>query len=279
MAKRRKKCPFCGAEVNKENLDRHLLKVHSELDEEDYEKKGLKKPIGTASKKKTQGKGKRDSRKRKPKKKNRVSAVLSIIAVIIIVSLVGAVIYINLNQNGEPSGETTNNGNGGGKPIAIVNTTLGTIKIELDTDMAPVSAGNFIDLANSGFYNGVIFHRVVPDFVVQGGGFTTDGNQKNSSLISWENSGHKNLRYSIAMARSGDPNSESDSGTATSQFFINLVDNPNLDSYSYPYVVFGRVIDGFSVVDAIGALPTGTNNGMSDWPDNPPVINSIVIED
>jgi cyclophilin family peptidyl-prolyl cis-trans isomerase len=85
----------------------------------------------------------------------------------------------------------------------------------------------------------------------------------------------KNTKYSIAMARSGDANNVSYSGTATSQFFINLKDNPDLDDYSYPYVVFGRVIEGFSVVDAIAALPTDTNG----WPDDPPVITSIVIQE
>ncbi|UCG71158.1 MAG: peptidylprolyl isomerase [Thermoplasmata archaeon] len=158
-------------------------------------------------------------------------------------------------------------------------TTLGTIKIELDTEKAPNTAGSFIDLANSGFYNGIIFHRVVPDFVIQGGGFTADGNQKSSDQIPWEGTGLQNTRYTIAMARSGNPDSESDSGTATSQFFINTVDNPSLDNYAYPFVVFGRVIEGFSVADAIEALPTGTYNGMEDWPDDPPVITSVVIED
>lgn len=256
--------------------------MHGELEKEDFEKKGLKKPIGTGGKKKTLEGGKRGARKRKHKKKSRAPAVISIITLIIIVSIIGYFIYQNLDQNreldknGEPNGVTPNNGNGGGdKPIAIMTTTLGTIKIELDTDKAPVTAGNFIDLANSGFYDGLIFHRVVVDFVIQGGGFTSDGNHKNAENIPWENTGLQNSRYTIAMARSGDPNSESDSGTATSQFFINTVDNPSLDGYTYPFVVFGRVIEGFSVVDAIEALPTDSN----DWPDDPPVITSIVIED
>jgi peptidyl-prolyl cis-trans isomerase A (cyclophilin A) len=81
------------------------------------------------------------------------------------------------------------------------------------------------------------------------------------------------------MARSGDPDSQSDSGTGSSQFFINHVDNPSLDSYSYPYVVFAKVIEGFNVVDSIASLPTGTHNGMSDWPDDPPVITSVVIQE
>jgi cyclophilin family peptidyl-prolyl cis-trans isomerase len=278
LAKKRKECPFCYAEVNKENFERHLSKVHGSLDEEAFEKKGLKKPTGTKGKKKTKKKVKKGVRKRKPKKKDRVSTAVSLIALIVIVSLVGGVIYIAFIQTDE-DGDGAGNGNDGDKPIAVMTTTMGIIKIELDTDKAPNTAGNFINLANSGFYNGIIFHRVVPGFVVQGGGFTPDGNQKTSNQIPWESTGLQNKRYTISMARSGDPNNQGDSGTATSQFFINTVDNPSLDGYAYPFVVFGRVIDGFSVVDAIEALPTGTYNGIEDWPDDPPVITSVVIED
>jgi hypothetical protein len=157
LAKKRKKCPFCAAEVNKENFDRHLLKVHSDLDEKDFKKKGLKAPIGAASTKKTQKEGKKGSRKRKPKKKDRTSTVVSLVALIIIVSLIGVVIYNNLSQNGGQGGDSSNNGNGGGKPIAVMTTSLGVIKIELDTEKAPNTAQNFMDLANSGFFNGIIF--------------------------------------------------------------------------------------------------------------------------
>jgi cyclophilin family peptidyl-prolyl cis-trans isomerase len=114
--------------------------------------------------------------------------------------------------------------------------------------------------------------------MIQGGGFTSDGNQESASNIPWENTGLVNRKYTISMARSGDPDSQADSGSGSSQFFINTVDNANLDSYSYPYVVFGKVVDGFNVVETIEALSTGTYYGMSDWPDNPPVINNVVIE-
>lgn len=271
-----KKCPFCGAEVNKENLDKHFLKVHGDLDKEDFKREGLKKPVGTAGRKRTQSKGKAGQRKRKPKKKDRVSTAVSVIVLIIIASLVGVLIYQYYGQNGGSNDENTNNGYSGDKPIAVITTTLGTIKIELDTDKAPATAANFIELANSGFYEGIIFHRVIPDFVIQAGGYTSDETRKTADSIPWENTGLLNSKYSISMARSGNASSESDSGTATSQFFINLVDNQeSLDSPSYPYVVFGRVIDGFSVVDAIAGLPTNTN----DWPDDPPIITNIVIED
>jgi cyclophilin family peptidyl-prolyl cis-trans isomerase len=284
LAKKRKKCPFCGADVNKENLERHFLKVHGELSKEDFKKEGLKKPSGTRGKKKPRKVGKRVSKKGAKIYNTKRNAVIAAIVLIIIVSLVGAIIYQNLDQNGEPNGELNeepngeipDNGNGETNlPVAIMTTTLGTIKIELDTEKAPETAGNFIDLTNSGFYNGIIFHRVIAGYVIQGGGFTEDGDQKNAGQIPWENTGLKNTKYSIAMARSGDANNASYSGTATSQFFINLKDNSNLDDYTYPYVVFGRVIEGFSVVDAIATLSTDS----SDWPDDPPVITSVVIEE
>jgi cyclophilin family peptidyl-prolyl cis-trans isomerase len=284
LAKKRKKCPFCYAEVNKENLERHFLKVHGELSKEEFKKHGLKKPSRIGGKKKTQKVGKRASKKGNKLNNNKRNAVITAIVLIIIVSLVGALIYQNLGQNQEtngepneePNGEIPNNGNGETNlPVATMTTTLGTIKIELDTEKAPDTAKNFIDLTNSGFYNGIIFHRVIAGFVIQGGGFTEDGDQKNAGQIPWENTGLKNAKYSIAMARSGDANDVSYSGTATSQFFINLKDNSDLDDYTYPYVVFGRVVEGFSVVDSIAALPTDSN----EWPDNPPVITSVVIED
>lgn len=277
MTKKRKKCPFCGAEVNKENLNKHLLKVHGELDERDFKLKGLKKPAGAGAKK-ARKVGKRESKKGNIISNTRRNAVIAVVVLFIIVALVGALIYQNLDENGEPNNETPNNENGEvNKPIATMTTSLGTIKIELDTEKAPVTAGNFIELANSGFYNGIIFHRVIADFMIQGGGFNSDGTKKDAAQIPWENTGLQNKIYTISMARSGNPDSQSDSGTATSQFFINTVDNPNLDSYTYPYVVFGRVIEGFHELNAIEGLPTGTYNGMDDWPDDPPVITSIVI--
>jgi peptidyl-prolyl cis-trans isomerase B (cyclophilin B) len=278
MAKKTKKCPFCKAEVKKENLDRHLHKVHSDLKKKDFEKKGLKKSVGAPGKKKIQSEGKTGVRKRKPKKKDRVSAVISIISLIIIVSLVGTVIYINFGQNKEPNGENINNGNNGGNPVAVMTTTMGVIKIELYKGIVPDTVGNFIDLAQSGFYNDLIFHRVISGFMIQGGGFTIDGSNKDADSIPWENTDLHNLRYTISMARRGDANNEADSGTASSQFFINLVDNHDLDNYNYRYVVFGGVIEGFEVVNAIGGLPTSTHYGMQDWPDDAPIITSVVIE-
>lgn len=275
MAKKRKECPFCYAEVNKENLNRHLLKVHGDLDEKDFESKGLKKPVGATGEKKPIKEGARISKKGNPFKKSKTSAAIAVVAVIVMISLFGALFYQVLNQDDDSSG----NGGGGVNPIANMTTTLGNIRIVLYKNQAPVTAGNFINLANSGFYNGIIFHRIVPGFVVQGGGFTPDGDQKTSGAIPWEDTGLQNTRYTVAMARSGNPDSKSDSDTATSQFFINTENNPQLDSYTYRFVVFGKVIEGFDVVEAIEALSTGTYNGMEDWPDDPPIITSVVIEE
>jgi cyclophilin family peptidyl-prolyl cis-trans isomerase len=277
MAKDMKECPFCGVEVKKNNFDKHVRKVHADLSAKELEKEGLAKPAKSARKEQREEEKKVEARKRAKRREMRFVAVGIII--IVIISVVGVIVYENMTQGSESGGgTTTNGGGGGGNPVAVMVTTMGTIKIELYEDTAPETAGNFILLAETGFYDGLIFHRVVPGFVIQGGGFEPDGTQRSAAMLPWEDTGHKNNRYTIAMARSGDPNSQADSGSATSQFFINLADNANLDSYDYPYVVFGRVIEGQSVVDAIGALPTGTQHGMGDWPDNPPVINSVTIE-
>lgn len=137
---------------------------------------------------------------------------------------------------------------------ATITTNMGTIKIKLYEDKAPITTANFISLAESGFYDNLTFHRVAKDFVIQGGDPNGDGTGGSGETIPWEDTGLKNIKYSIAMARSGDPDTPEGANTATSQFFINLKDNPSLDSYTYPFVVFGQVISGTEVVDAIGAL-------------------------
>jgi cyclophilin family peptidyl-prolyl cis-trans isomerase len=133
-------------------------------------------------------------------------------------------------------------------------TTLGDFEVELDLDAAPLTAGNFIELAEGGFYDGLTFHRVAKDFVIQGGDPLGTGMGGSNKTVPWENTGLRNTRYTIAMARPGDPNSAEYAGQATSQFFINLGDNPGLDEFAYPFVVFGRVTSGFDVVNSIGAL-------------------------
>ena len=145
-------------------------------------------------------------------------------------------------------------------------TTLGDIVIQLDDAKAPISTANFLNYVDSGHYNGTVFHRVIGNFMIQGGGFTPELSQKptNKAIANeWKN-GLKNTRGSVAMARLG---GKADS--ATSQFFINVVDNDFLDRPQpdgAAYAVFGRVVSGMDVVDKIKAVRTGTVRGMGDVP-------------
>ncbi len=140
------------------------------------------------------------------------------------------------------------------KAVAVVETTLGEFEVLLDTENAPVTAGNFINLSENGFYDGLTFHRVAKDFVIQGGDPLGTGQGGSGRDLPWEDTGLKNEKYTIAMARAGDPNSDEYKNTGSSQFFVNLNDNEGLDEYAYPFAVFGKVVSGFDVVDRIGAL-------------------------
>jgi peptidyl-prolyl cis-trans isomerase A (cyclophilin A) len=143
-------------------------------------------------------------------------------------------------------------------------TTHGDITIELFDKEAPISAENFLKYVDDGFYDGAIFHRIVPGFVIQGGGLDADfGSKKTRAPIKNEaTNGMKNERGALSMARTNDINS------ATSQFFVNLKDNEFLDhkSGSYGYAVFGRVTEGMDVVDKIAAVKTGRRKGYDDAP-------------
>ena len=149
----------------------------------------------------------------------------------------------------------------------LMKTNIGEIKLELYPDKAPVTVENFILYVKSNFFNGLIFHRVIDGFMIQGGGFDENMHQKETQApikIESDN-GLKNTRGTIAMARTNDPNS------ATSQFFINLVDNNFLnfrspDVTGYGYTVFGKVTDGMDVVDKIATVPTGSFGYMQDVP-------------
>lgn len=152
-------------------------------------------------------------------------------------------------------------------PIVLIKTTAGDIKVELDSDKAPISTKNFLDYASEGHYNGTIFHRVIKDFMVQGGGFTKDMKQKpvHSPIKIESDNGLKNTRGTIAMARTNDPNS------ATSQFFINVVDNDFLNFSSkspsgYGYAVFGRVTEGMDIVDKIRKAQTSNKGPYENVP-------------
>ena len=145
------------------------------------------------------------------------------------------------------------------KEIKVVTfeTTMGPIVIELFEEDAPITTKNFLDYANSGFYDGTLFHRVIPGFVIQGGGLEPGMQDKsgNPPIENEANNGQKNLKWSLSMARTNDPNS------ATSQFFINLENNSSLDHTAetpqgWGYAVFGTVIDGFETVEAIASVST-----------------------
>jgi len=161
----------------------------------------------------------------------------------------------------------------------VIQTNMGNIEVELNSEKAPNTAKNFLQYVNSNFYNGTIFHRVIYGFMIQGGGFTKDMEQKKTfDPIAIESSnGLKNDRGTIAMARTGDPNS------ATSQFFINTKDNAPLN-YSAPtmrgygYTVFGKVIKGMDVVDKIEIVKTVSQGYMDDVPANPVIIEKIYVK-
>lgn len=151
-------------------------------------------------------------------------------------------------------------------PRVKLETTKGTIVLELDQAKAPITVGNFLEYVRSGFYDGTIFHRVIPNFMVQGGGFTANVEQKptREAIVNESANGLLNKRGTIAMARTSDPNS------ATAQFFINLVDNSFLDKASAQdgvgYCVFGKVVEGMKVVDVIAAVQTGNAGPLQNVP-------------
>ncbi len=157
-------------------------------------------------------------------------------------------------------------------------TSAGDIIIELDNAKAPVSVENFVNYVKAGHYDGTIFHRVIKDFMIQGGGFTADMNQKNAraSIRNEANNGLKNLRGTIAMARTNEPHS------ASSQFFINTVDNDFLNFRSetaqgWGYAVFGKVVEGMATVDAIRNVRTGSGGMHKDVPVEPVTINKAEV--
>ncbi len=155
-----------------------------------------------------------------------------------------------------------------------LSTTEGEIRIELDAEKAPKSVANFLQYVKSGHYNGTIFHRVIENFMVQGGGYDAKMNQKPTKppIPLESRNGLNNVRGTVAMARTGDPNS------ATSQFFVNVVDNAFLDAANARdgngYAVFGRVIEGMDVVDKIRITPTAAQ----DVPVKPITINKAIVE-
>lgn len=162
---------------------------------------------------------------------------------------------------------------GGENPKVDLQTSKGKIVLELYADKAPGTVKNFLTYVDAGFYNGTIFHRVIPGFMIQGGGFTVDMNKKETrpAIKNEADNGLRNERGTIAMARTPNPHS------ATAQFFINTVNNSSLNHTSkstqgWGYAVFGRVTEGMAVVDAISGMKTGTRGPFRDVPADPVVI-------
>ena len=158
-------------------------------------------------------------------------------------------------------------------------TSMGDITLELDGEKAPDTVANFVEYANSGFYDGTIFHRVIANFMIQGGGFDSDMKQKKTRepIKNEAANGLKNDTGSIAMARTNDPNS------ATAQFFINVKDNGFLNhtapsGQGWGYAVFGKVTDGMDVVHAIEKVDTTIRSGMQDVPAETVVINKVTVQ-
>src|SRR5260221_235185 len=161
-------------------------------------------------------------------------------------------------------------------PVVVLETSLGRIRIGLYDDKSPVSTENFLKYVRKGHYNGTLFHRVIPTFMIQGGGMTPDMNKKptDAPIRNEARNGVRNSRGTVAMARTNDPNS------ATSQFFINLKDNPSLDFgiRGAGYAVFGEVVEGMEVVDKIAAVQTTRRGTNDDVPVTPVLITSAKVE-
>ena len=181
-------------------------------------------------------------------------------------------ITIIFTYNGVNAEMTTNT-------IIIIKTTSGDIKLELFDDKSPKTSENFKQYIKSGFFSNSIFHRVIKDFMIQGGGFNPEMQQKEalSPIKNEANNMISNERGTIAMARTNEPHS------ASSQFFINLKDNTFLDFKSettqgWGYCVFGKVIEGLETIDKIALVPTGSYGPYQDVPNDPIIINEVIIE-
>ncbi len=161
--------------------------------------------------------------------------------------------------------------------MIVMETSMGTMKIELFEDKAPLTCENFLNYVRDGFYDGTIFHRVIPNFVLQGGGMDENMREKQTGkpIKNEADNGLKNLRGSLSMARTQAVDS------ATSQFFINLRDNAFLDhgARDFGYAVFARVVEGLDVMDAIAAVPTGSFGFHQDVPKEPVLITRMAVEE
>ena len=171
-------------------------------------------------------------------------------------------------------------GEDGANPRVALETSKGLIVLELDPDKAPVTVENFLAYVDAGFYDGTIFHRVIPNFMNQGGGFTADMQQKKTrtTILNEADNGLLNEVGTVAMARKGDPHS------ASAQFYINTNKNDFLNHTSknprgWGYAVFGKVVEGMEAVEAISGVTTAIKNGMSNVPVEPVLINKAYREE
>jgi len=181
----------------------------------------------------------------------------------------------------EPGKQTVSTAPAAGQPAnprVLIETSKGNITVEVFPGQAPQSAGNFLNYVKTGFYDGLVFHRVIPGFMIQGGGMTADmvEKPKNAPIQNEADNGLKNLRGTLAMARTGEPHS------ASSQFFINVKDNYFLNHRGksfegWGYAVFGQVVDGMDVVDAIVAVPRGNRGPHGDVPIEPVVMTRVSV--
>lgn len=195
--------------------------------------------------------------------------------------LLGAVLAATGCNAREPGKQSVSTQPGAGQPAnprVLIETSKGNITLELFPRNAPVSTANFLKHVNSGFYDGTIFHRVIPGFMIQGGGMLPDMTEKprGTPIRNEANNGLKNLRGTLAMARTGEPHS------ATSQFFINVADNYFLNHRGesiegWGYAVFGRVVDGMEVMDAIVAVPRGDHGMHQDVPIAPVIMKKVTV--
>jgi cyclophilin family peptidyl-prolyl cis-trans isomerase len=190
---------------------------------------------------------------------------------VVLTAILSLLFFPNIN-GGTPMNESTT-----GNPIVLFETTMGAIKIELDMQNAPNTSKNFLAYVDDGYFVGTTFHRVIPNFMIQGGGLTADmvdKPSKHAPIQNEANNGLKNDRGTLAMARTGDPHS------ATSQFFINHADNAFLNftaetMQGWGYAVFGKVTEGMDVVDEIAKVATVNKGGHQNVPVEPITITAV----
>ena len=189
------------------------------------------------------------------------------VGILLLILVVAAALFLFNGKKGESPMKGS---------VVVIETSMGNIEVELNAEKAPVTVNNFLQYAGEGFYDGTVFHRVIPGFMVQGGGFTPDGTQKEThSQIKLESkNGLKNDVGMIAMARTSVPDS------ATSQFFINVANN-NMLNYAPGndgYAVFGKVISGMDIVNKIVSVKTGSRGPYDDWPVQDVVIRKVYVQ-